>query len=602
MSSPSVSTISLIWRAFRKYRWYIVLISVLGFLSSLFAGFGFSVVIPLLSLVIPGPGANENQVTRYVVQIFDRLSVPYSVTALILFIIVLFVFRAIAMFLFSYVRAVVEYRYRMETIRDVFSKILRARWQFLLKQKMGYVQNVLLQDVEKGAVLHAALAYFILSVLSVITFLSFAVTISPRTMLFTAMGGVVVLFILRPLLKKARSVGLEFSQESKQVSQFIAEHIIGLRNIKTSAVESQVFKKGDGIFERWRRAEFRAAILGSLNRGALEPLSIIFVSYIFLSSYHAPGFSIQVFAATIFFIQRAFVHLEGIQTALHTINSTVPHVEHLQAFIDTLDEEKEVDSGESPFAFRDALVFQNVSFGYLPENEVLSGLNFSVGKGEMVGLIGSSGSGKTSIADLAMRLFNPASGKILVDGRDINEHDLVSWRSNIGYVSQDIFLLNDTIENNIKFYNKEVNDEEMIEAAKKANIYEFILGLRDGFSTVIGDRGIMLSGGQRQRVVLARTLSRRPEILILDEATSALDNESEALIQKAIQDLRGKMTILVIAHRLSTVVDTDRLLVLDRGKIVEDGKPGDLLHNPSSYFYRMYNLKDINMKKIEENL
>lgn len=594
MSNSSVSTISLIWRAFRKYRWYIVLISVLGFLSSIFAGIGFSAVIPLLSLVISGPGADENQVTRYVVQIFERFYVPYSVTALIIFIIALFVFRAIAMFLFSYVRAIVEYRYRMETIRDVFSKILRARWQFLLKQKMGYVQNVLLQDVEKGAVLHAALAHFILSVLSTITFLSFAVTVSPRTMLFTAIGGAVVLFfILRPLLKKARSVGLEFSQESKRVSQFIAEHVLGLKNIKTSAVESQVFKKGDGIFERWRRAEFRAAILGSLNRGALEPLSIIFVSYIFLFSYHTPGFSIQVFAATIFFIQRAFVHLEGIQTALHTINSTIPHVEHLQAFVDTLVEEKEVDIGKSPFAFRDTLVFQNVSFGYFPENEVLSRLNFSVGKGEMVGLIGSSGSGKTSIADLAMRLFNPTSGKILVDGRDINEHDLVSWRSNIGYVSQDIFLLNETIENNIKFYNTEISDKIVKEAAKQANIYEFIQGLPKGLETVVGDRGIMLSGGQRQRIVLARILARRPEILILDEATSALDNESEVLIQKAIQSLKGKITVFVIAHRLSTVLDVDRLMVLDKGAIMEEGRPKELLENKDSYFYKMHHIREV---------
>ncbi len=586
------STISLIWRAFRKYRWYIALISALGFLSSLLAGIGFSVVIPLLGLVISGPGAEESAVTRYVQKVFEWLAVPYSVTALIFFMIALFVFRAIAMFLFSYVRAKVEYYYRMETIRDVFAKILRARWQFLLKQKMGYIQNVILQDIEKGAVLHAALAHFILSVLSVATFLSFAVSISPRAMLLAVAGFLVVFFILRPLLKKARSVGFAFSQESKRVSQFVAEHILGFKNIKTSAVEANVFKRGEGLFRRWRSAEFKAAILGSLNRGALEPLSIVFVSGIFLFSYNDPGFSLPVFAATIFFIQRAFVYLEGVQTALHTINSTIPHVEHLQGFVETLDKEKEVEGGTKSFVFRDTLTFHNIRFSYLPGQELLSGLTFSVRKGEMVGLIGASGSGKTSIADLAMRLFAPDGGKILIDGSDVSEYALNSWRSNIGYVSQDIFLLNDTIENNIKFYDNEILDERMMEAARSAQLYDFVRGLPDGFKTVVGDRGIMLSGGQRQRVVLARVLARQPKILILDEATSSLDNESEILIQKVIQNLRGKITVVIIAHRLSTVLDVDRLLVLDKGVIREEGKPRELLSDPASYFYRMHHLKE----------
>ena len=160
------------------------------------------------------------------------------------------------------------------------------------------------------------------------------------------------------------------------------------------------------------------------------------------------------------------------------------------------------------------------------------------------------------------------------------------------YVSQDAFLLNDSIGNNIKFYDDDVTEERVVDAAKRANIYDFILKQKEGFGAIVGERGVMLSGGQKQRIALARVLARNPEVLILDEATSSLDNESEALIQKSINDLRSKITILIIAHRLSTIFNVDRLLVLDNGKITEEGTPSDLLKNPDSYFHRIYHLKN----------
>ena len=208
----------------------------------------------------------------------------------------------------------------------------------------------------------------------------------------------------------------------------------------------------------------------------------------------------------------------------------------------------------------------------------------------MVGLIGPSGAGKTTIVDLLLRLFRPNSGELLIDGANIDELDKKSWHKNIGYVSQDIFLLNDTIENNIRFYNNALNHKDIVEATRSANIYDFIETLPDKFQTLVGERGIQLSGGQRQRIVLARILARKPSILVLDEATSALDNESEHKIQEAIKGLRGKLTILIVAHRLSTVMHEDKIAVLKDGIIAEEGGPQELLNNSQSYFYKNYNI------------
>ncbi|MBI4778850.1 ATP-binding cassette domain-containing protein [Candidatus Falkowbacteria bacterium] len=235
--------------------------------------------------------------------------------------------------------------------------------------------------------------------------------------------------------------------------------------------------------------------------------------------------------------------------------------------------------------------FKNVGFSYDQSKLILKNVSFTIKKGEMVGLIGPSGAGKTTIVDIILRLFNPNKGEISIDGENINKIKINDWRKNIGYVSQDIFLKNDTIANNIKFYNDSITDEEMVEAAKMANIYDFILSCPDKFSTVIGERGFLLSVGQRQRIVIARILARRPEILILDEATSALDNESEVLIQKVIENLKNKITVLLIAHRLSTVMNCTKLLVLQNGEIKEQGSPEELMADPNSYFFKVSNIR-----------
>jgi ABC-type multidrug transport system fused ATPase/permease subunit len=209
----------------------------------------------------------------------------------------------------------------------------------------------------------------------------------------------------------------------------------------------------------------------------------------------------------------------------------------------------------------------------------------------MVGLIGPSGAGKTTIVDLILRLFHPTRGEILLDGCSINEIRINDWRKNIGYVSQDIFLKNDTIANNIKFYNDSITDEEMAKAAKMANIHDFIQSCPEKYDTVIGERGLLISAGQRQRIVIARILAKRPQILILDEATSALDNESEVKIQQVIEKLKNKVTVLLIAHRLSTVMNCTNLLVLQNGEIREQGSPEELISDQETYFYKVNNIR-----------
>ena len=330
----------------------------------------------------------------------------------------------------------------------------------------------------------------------------------------------------------------------------------------------------------------RLAVIGKISVESVQPLGIIFITIIIAFAFYKTSYNLGALAALIYLIQRIFLYTQNIQGALYNISSTLPYVENITSYLGEAEKAKEnsssalEDSGED-FRFNNELAFKSVSFSYTDNREALQPISFKIKKGEMVGFIGPSGAGKTTIFDLLLRFLRPTAGEISIDGKNIDSISISDWRKNISYVSQDIFILNDTVFNNIKFFDESVTKEDIEKASKMAQIYDFIETLPEKFGTIVGERGALLSAGQRQRIALARALARKPKILLLDEATSALDNESEQNIQKAIDNLKGEMTILVIAHRISTVLDANKLFIVEKGKIAESGNPRELLKKRS---------------------
>ena len=308
-------------------------------------------------------------------------------------------------------------------------------------------------------------------------------------------------------------------------------------------------------------------------------------------NYNTPSFNIASFAVAVYLIQRIFSLIQALQGLGQDVNQLVPYVQSVSTYQQMAENNQEIDNGKASPSFEHSIRFKNVSFKYPnKENYVLSGLSFEVEKGAMIGIIGPSGAGKTTIADLLLRLLQPGEGQIMLDDTDIRNIKLREWRSVVGYVPQEVFLLNGTVEDNIKFHDNSISHEDVVAATKLSNIYETINNLPDGFKTEVGERGVKLSGGQRQRIALARTLARKPKVLILDEATSSLDNESESLIQEAIANLKGHVTVIVIAHRINTIMRADTVFVLDDGKLAESGQPEKLLADKNSYLHKVYYL------------
>jgi len=595
---PSTNKIThalrLLKKSFWGYRLKLVFNAFWGLLAGLFGGIGIGAVIPLFSFII-----GENQikeadfVTNLIKKLFAFFNIDYSLLFILALVVVLFILKAAVTYYSYYLGEKIVTDYEKEARVSLFRKTLHADWPHLMEQKVGYLESVLMNDTNSASGILGNINSIIMIGTSLAMYALIALNISVYVTLITFGIGIALFFALKPLLYKIRTTSAKLAAIAKSVGHHVSQHTIGAKTIKSTATEEPIIEKSSRYLEDLRVKRLKLIIYNRIPGTFLEPIGFLFIAAIFLYNYHYnPGFNIASFAATIYLVQKMFSFMQSIQGRFNNINEALPHLKIIDDYASAADKHKEFDPGVEPFIFKNNLELKNITFAYNKKNIVINNVSFSIKRGEAVGLIGPSGVGKTTLVDIILRLLQPGAGEIMLDGKDALLIRIKDWRKKIGYVSQDIFLLNDTIENNIRFYDESISKEEIINAAKIANAYEFIKKAPNKFQSLVGERGLKLSVGQRQRIILARILAKKPEIIILDEATSALDNESELLIHEAIGKLKGKTTMFVIAHRLSTIMNSDKLFVLENGKIIEQGKPAELLKDKDSYFYKVYNIRE----------
>jgi subfamily B ATP-binding cassette protein MsbA len=590
-------------RLIKPYRVLLGIGLVTTFLASLLDGFTLVILIPLLKQLFgtagqlrPGSTRLEAFMDRMVEPLVAGLTPGQAAGRLV-------VVLALGLLLknaLSYTSTQISVRAQEGLVRDLrsrlFAHLLTLELGFFQRTRAGQLISAMITEVDQTkTVITASLLSFFQNLVVLATTLVILSQISLRLTLLTLAFVPFLVLGLQALIRRLRSHAQARAHERGEITSTVAERLGAIRLIRAYGEEKGEASRFGTQAERYRKRVIRTQRFSSLT----SPLTEVFSGFLVILIIWAGtkpglvGLSTPLAPeAIIVFLMAALKLTSPLKTIASFPAAMAITLASAERVFDFLDQPPtEVDRPEEePARFEREIVFDRVSFRYGDGDLVLSDVSFQLPRGKVVALVGPSGAGKTTAADLLPRFHDPTGGQILMDGVPFTRLSRRSLRAMMGVVSQDTVLLNDTVHANIAYGTPSASREQVEAAARAANAAPFIATLPQSYNTMLGERGTRLSGGQRQRIAIARALLRDPPILILDEATSALDTESERLVQQAIDRLMRQRTVLVIAHRLATVRDADEIVVLDAGRIVQHGTHEELLRTGGLY-RRLYDLQ-----------
>jgi len=583
----------LLIKHLKHYRVAFLLMVALYFIGSLLESLGIFLFLPVLSMSIdPDSALGGSFLLDALRYCFDHLHIDMTVINMALVMTVLFIFKAIFLYCGELYNFIFPNSYQVDTVNEIFSKFLHTTWRYSVEQKRGYLIDYILTVSERNKQLLLSLGQSLSALLTIILYLLFSMIISPAMTLTAIVFMVIPLAMYTKILSNIMQFGKNALKAGNNLSKLVEQYFSGNKiirayNVSSNAIENVTTAAQSRMNNLVKAGQLRIAYRIGLEFIVSCFLLCIIVLYIYVFSY-----PLSEMLVIIMFLARTFQKISAVQK-ISNVAINIPGIQLIEKVSQELYAHRDSSppADDSSLQLQQEIIFNNIFFSYdTPStdksNYILENISFAIPKGSMCGIVGGSGTGKTTLIDLIMGFLQPTTGDILIDGRPLSQLNIFQWKSLIGYVPQEGLLLNESIQNNILFY-REITETAVIESANLANCLEFIEKTEHGLQTLVGDNGIRLSGGQRQRICLARALAGKPQILILDEATSALDSQAESIIREAIEKLHHEVTLIVVSHRISTVMKADQIIVLDKGKIAELGSPEELLHK-NGLFKRMY--------------
>jgi len=601
----NIQELRIIWYFFRSCKLQSLVVLIVMFVSGFLEMVNLAALYPVINY-----GLNlekKNFILANFEKIIKYLAPENPFMSACILLIIVSILAIVFKFLHNYCSNKLMVRIVGDTQKKILDKFITADYNFYVKNQQGKLiySGTIAPEHTSGIILSAIrLVYYLINSLflfSLLVLLSWQATL--LILLLGFMYGVSIKKIMKKIIYPSASITVE---ENRRKNVILNELITGIKSIK-------IFH----VFNRWRK-EYINAVDKSLYHqfrmlmGRIFPESFIkFMVYVFLALVgmfisqrpHSEIVSLlPVFGTFAVVVNRFLPSTQLVGNCLMLVAECMPGTK----IVHDLCQEKInalPDGGKDLTGFRDKITFEDLWFKYHNMADyLLKNTCFSVERRKMTAIVGPSGSGKTTIINLMLKLYQPDKGSIKIDGIDIFELTTKSYLAKIGYVGQETFIFNNSFKENIRFGMEDCTDQMIQEAARLANAHEFIMDTDKGYDTIVGDAGIKLSGGQRQRVAIARAMLRKPEIIVLDEATSSLDNISEKKIQEAINSISKYTTVLVIAHRLSTVQNADKIIILEKGEIKEQGTHQELLKNKNLY-YHLYTAKDtVDNEFIEEKI
>ena len=495
--------------------------------------------------------------------------------------------KGIAEFLATYLVNFIGHSVVRDLRNLLYSRIIQQSINFFTQNSTGRLMSAITSDVEKiqNAASQVA-ADFLKQCFTLAGLLAVVFYVDWHLALLSMLLIPFVVFPAANLGRRIRISSRSSQDKMAEINNVLQETFSGIRIVKGFVMEAFEVDKFRAATRRLLKINLRWVRAHALTSPLMEFLGAVTIAGLLLYARNAILHQAQTtggFVAFLYALIKMYEPIKRLTGVNNSFQQAVGASEQVFTYLDIHSEVKEKPDAADLAPFHDEIVFSDVGFEYEERATLLQDVNLRIGRGEVVAIVGTSGAGKTTLANLIPRFFDVTRGRIVVDGQDIRDVKLNSLRGQIALVTQETILFNDTVFNNICYGRTVQNEKEVMEAAQTALAHEFIMEMPEGYQTVIGERGQRLSGGQRQRIAIARALYKNAPVLILDEATSELDTESELLVQRALNNLMAGRTVVVIAHRLSTVRRANRIVVLDRGTISEVGSHEDLVSRGGIY-------------------
>lgn len=558
----------------------IFIMVALSLMVSVLDGFGLTMFLPLLQMVSGNGAVDAEQMggLSFLVDGAEALGISMTLMSVLIFMIGFFLFKGIA----SYLNAVYNVVLLQSFIKSIRLRLLNAlnsiSFKHFITADAGQIQNTMSSEVTSVAIGFQTYFGAFQQGVMVLVYICFAFFVNAQFAILVTIGGILTNFLYKLIYSRTKAASSILTSESHKYHGLIIQHVANFKYLRATGTigqHSNILKNRINKIEKTRK---RIGLLSSIGNSAREPLLVIIVAIVIVIQVKFLGGAMGAILISLLFFYRALSSLMGMQQSWNSFLGVSGSLENMRNFQNELDHSKE-QNGRGDFEiFKKSIECINLSFSF-GETPILENINLIIPKNKSIAFVGESGSGKTTLVNVLAGLLNPQEGKMLVDGQSIDMLNKIKYQKRIGYITQEAVIFNDTIYNNITFWAEktEENLKRFEEAVAKAALTAYVDELPNKGETVLGNNGINVSGGQKQRISIARELFKDIDILIMDEATSALDSETEKAIQESIEELQGQYTLIIVAHRLATIRNVDKVVYMHKGKIEKEGTFKDLV-------------------------
>ncbi|XEC95526.1 ABC transporter ATP-binding protein [Paenibacillus tarimensis] len=593
-----MSTILIYVKKLHAQAGVILYINLFGMIVlSMLEGVGIFLLLPMLSLVgILDLTASGIPVVAMLAEPVTALPAGLKLSVILTVFILLFAGQALLQRKLVNQNAEIEQRFIRRLRIDIYRSLMQANWPFFLKKRKSDFIHIMTNEL-------ARVNYGVTTALRILTTILFtsiqigiAFWLSAELTISVLLCGLLLALYSRVFIRKSREIGNETTDLMQKYLASISDHFNGIKDVKSNMMEGQHFTRYQSLCSNLEQNVVQFTKVQSKSQYYYKIAAGLFIAAFVFLAFEVLRVPAETLVLIVLIFSRLWPKFTTLQSSMENIAQTLPAFKSLAELQAEYEDAQELDiSGpyktESSVPILHGIECRDIYFRYNGDcsSYALQNINLYLPVNSMTAVVGKSGAGKSTLIDLLIGLIKPEQGEVLIDGKPLSNEGNLSLRRVIGYVSQDPFLFNESIRDNLAIAAPDASEAEMWEALQFSAADEFVGNLPLGLDTVLGDRGIRLSGGERQRIVLARAIMRKPSILVLDEATSALDSDNETKIQEALERLKGKMTIIVIAHRLSTIRNADQVIVMDNGKMIQQGKYQQLSKESDGAFSKLLN-------------